>query len=144
MTADDKEDIRELTALYARAIDTRDYDGIAACFADDAVAQYNGFSLVLTGRDEITAHMRKCLDPLEATQHMFTNFIIRGDSVAAQLNCDIIAQHVQGADGQRQTYLAGGRYTVELRKDAGQWRFARLGAQSVWSMGSRELLPHAA
>lgn len=144
MDANDREDIRELTALYAQAIDVRDYDGIAACFAEDAVAQYNGFSLVLTGREEIVAHMRKALDPLEATQHMFTNFIIRGGDAEAHVNCDIIAQHIKGVDEERETYLAGGRYSIELRKTDRRWLFAKLGAQSVWGMGSRDLLPRSA
>lgn len=133
--------MRELTAIYARAIDEKDYAAIAECFTPDAVAQYNGFSLVLNGREEIVAHMRKALDPLSATQHMFTNFIIEGDGASATLSCDILAQHLPGGTTDRETYLAGGRYRVELRKAAERWQFAKLDAQSVWGMGSRDLLP---
>ena len=137
----DREAIRELTAIYAKAIDEKDYPAIGECFTPDAVAQYNGFSLVLNGREEIVAHMRKALDPLSATQHMFANFIIEGDATAAKLSCDIIAQHVKGGATDRETYLAGGRYKVELQKPAGRWQFVKLDAQSVWGMGSRDLLP---
>jgi uncharacterized protein (TIGR02246 family) len=137
----DREEIRELTARYAKAIDEKDYRGIAECFAEGAAAHYNGFSLVLTGREEIVAHMRQALEPLDATQHMFSNFIIEGDAAQARLTCDILAQHVKGGAADRDTYLAGGRYTVELRKTAGRWQIAKLQARSVWGMGSRELLP---
>ena len=83
MTA--REQIQQLVAIYARALDARDYTTIADCFAPDASAEFVGFSGPMTGREAIDAHMKKALGPLAITQHMFTNFIIEidGDSASS-------------------------------------------------------------
>jgi len=133
----DYEQVRELAARYAGAIDCTDYDAIEACFAPDAGVIYAGFSEELKGHEAIIAHMRRALDSLEATQHMFTNFIIDIDGDKAEMTCDILAQHLH--DGE--TFLAGGKYEVRLVRIAGSWKFARISARTVWSMGNREMLP---
>ena len=40
----DREQIQELTAIYASAIDRKDYEAIADCFAPDAAVIYTGYS----------------------------------------------------------------------------------------------------
>lgn len=137
----DREMIQQLVAVYAKALDEKDYDAIAACFRADAVVEYSGFSAVLTGRAEITAHIRKALEPLLDTQHLFTNFIIENDARSGRLSCDILAQHLRSAGATPETYMSGGRYKVEVRKTEGRWEFARLSARSVWGLGNREMLP---
>lgn len=143
MTMTDRESAQQLMAVYARALDEKDYETIEQCFAHDASVQYTGFSAAMNGREEITAHMKKALDPLSATQHMFTNFIIEVDGDAAKLYCDIIAQHVTGAGDDSEIYMAGGKYNVELRRRGEGWEFARLLANSVWGFGNREMLPRS-
>ena len=133
----DYELIRELTAHYAGAIDARDYDAIAACFAPDAKVVYAGYSEELTGHEAIVAHMRRTLDPLDATQHLFANFIIDIKGPAARMTCDILAQHLQNGA----TFLAGGKYETRLVILRGHWKFSRIVARTVWSSGDRGMLP---
>lgn len=140
MTKTDRDLIQELMAVYARALDDRDYDGIAACFAPDAVVEYAGFSGVLEGAGPIAAHMRRALEPLDVTQHLFANFIIDVDRDTASLRCEIIGQHIRHDAPGGETYLSGGRYEVALHRNDGAWQFARLRAHSVWGSGNRELL----
>jgi uncharacterized protein (TIGR02246 family) len=137
LTKTDHDHIQQLMATYAYSIDTRDYDGLMACFTDDASTVYAGYSDVLNGKEQIRAHMKKSLDPLEATQHMFTNFIIETNGDMGTCKCDILAQHVQ--KGER--YLAGGKYSVEVRRTSGKWQIAKVSARSVWSDGKRSMLP---
>lgn len=137
----DRTQIEELMARYASAIDAKQYDEIASCFAADATAQYPGFSGLLKGTSDIVAHMRLALDALDATQHLFTNFIIDIEDDSARLSCEILAQHVRRGVRGGETYLAGGHYKVELRRIAGQWKIVNLLAQSRWGAGDRELLP---
>ncbi len=139
----DRDKIQELMAIYARALDEKDYSAIEACFAYDAVVEYSGFSSIMTGRIEIVAHMRMALEPLHATQHLFTNFIVENDDQSGQLTCDILAQHVRSAGPPPETYMAGGRYKVEVRKTKGTWQIAKLSARSVWGQGNRDMLPSA-
>lgn len=137
----DREAIQQLVAIYARALDEKDYETIASCFAADAEVEYVSFSAAMTGRDEIMAHMKKALEPLTATQHLFTNFIIELDDAAASLACDVLAQHIAGAGGGAETFLSGGKYQVGLRRTDGRWAFASVVARSVWSVGERDMLP---
>jgi ketosteroid isomerase-like protein len=137
MTKSDHDEIRQLFAVYANAIDAKDYAAISACFTPDAIATYASYSDTLSGLAEIEAHMRRALDPLDASQHLFANFIITLEGDAVQVKCDILAQHVR----QGQSYLAGGKYDVEVRRVAGIWKIAQLAARTIWSEGNRAMLP---
>jgi hypothetical protein len=141
MTKTDWEQIYELLSRYAYTIDAKDYPGIAACFTADAEADYPGFTAPLKGHDQIVAHMKRALEPLAVTQHTYSNFIIDTDGDDGWLTCDIMAQHVHGAGADAKTYLAGGKYRVEVRREGGAWKMSRVGAQNVWGMGERGVLP---
>jgi hypothetical protein len=140
----DWQQIQELMSRYALAIDTKDYPAIAACFTAEGQAEYGGFTEPLKGREAIVAHMRRAIGPLSATQHIFGNFIIDAEGDKGRLTCDIFAQHVRGAGAEAETYLAGGKYTVEVRRTAEGWQLDRVVARSVWGMGERNMLPKAA
>lgn len=137
----DRESIQQLVAIYARALDERDYETIANCFAPDASAEFTGFSGAMKGREAIDAHMKKALGPLATTQHMFTNFIIDIDGDSATLYCDAMGQHVTGTGEDAETYLSGGKYNAEMRCRQGRWEFQTLVANAIWGMGDREMLP---
>ncbi len=137
----DRESIQQLVAIYARALDARDYKTIADCFAPDATAEFVGFSGAMAGREAIDAHMKKALGPLAITQHMFTNFIIDIDGHSATLYCDAMGQHVTGTGEDAVTYLSGGKYNAEMRRRDGCWKFQNLVARAIWGMGDREMLP---
>ena len=136
---DDYELIRELTARYAGAIDARDYAEIANCFAPGARVVYAGYSEELQGEDAIIAHMRRALEAMDVTQHLFANFIIDIEGEGAEMTCDILAQHLH----EGETFLAGGKYAVRLARTQGRWKFTRISARTVWSMGNRDMLPKA-
>jgi uncharacterized protein (TIGR02246 family) len=137
----DRESIQQLVAIYARALDARDYETIADCFAQDATAEFTGFSGAMQGREAIDAHMKKALGPLATTQHIFTNFIIDIDGDSATLYCDAMGQHVTETGEDAETYLSGGKYNAEMRRRDGRWQFQKLVANAVWGMGDREMLP---
>jgi len=141
MQLSDREAIIELMARYAYALDSKDYDAIAACFVDTATADYAGFTEPLAGIEQILPHMRRALDPLSASQHLFTNFIVNIKGDRAELRCDILAQHIRHGEGSETSFLAGGRYRVSVARDNGQWKFTAIHARSIWSMGDRAMLP---
>jgi uncharacterized protein (TIGR02246 family) len=137
MTKTDHEKIQQLIASYAYARDTRDYDSLMICFTSDATTVYAGHSDVLKGHEQIKAHMKRALEPLEVTQHLFTNFIIETDGDSGTVKCDILAQHI--CKGEK--YMAGGKYDVDVRRSSDKWQIARVSARSVWSEGNRAMLP---
>lgn len=137
----DREAIIELMATYANALDTKNYDEISACFFDDATADYVGFTDPLVGADEILPHMRRSLDPLDASQHLFSNFIVSIDGDSAKLRCDILAQHIRKGSEGPNSFMAGGKYEVILIKADSRWKFRSITARSSWSQGDRTMLP---
>jgi hypothetical protein len=141
MSKTDREQIQELMATYAYCIDARDYAGLADCFLEGCTAKYSGHSPALNNRDEIMAHMKLALTPLDATQHLFANFLIDVDGDQANLRAGILAQHVKNGANGPETYLSGGKYTVELKRAGGKWKLAKVQGQPVWNIGNAALLP---
>jgi uncharacterized protein (TIGR02246 family) len=137
----DREQIQELVATYANSIDAKDYDRLMNCFTADATAAYGAHSDVLNGQGEILAHMKKMLEPLDGTQHLLTNFIIDIEGNQAKLTADSLGQHWRrGATGGEKN-MGGGKYTIELKRADGKWRFTKIRRRSLWSEGNQALVP---
>jgi uncharacterized protein (TIGR02246 family) len=137
----DHEAIRQLVAIYAAALDQRDYAGIAACFTPDAVVDYGDAGPKLHGHTEIADLMRSVLAPLDVTQHLFTNFIIRLDGDEADLKCDVLAQHLRRGMANGETLLVGARYEVRLARTSRGWLMAHVSERIVWADGNRAIVP---
>ncbi len=103
----------------------------------DAEIIYAGFSGPLVGRDKILDHMKLALEPLEATQHLFSNFIIDIVGDTAKLTAYVLAQHMKNGA----SYLSGGRYKLNLTRDDGKWKIAGGAPKQLWGHGDRGLLP---
>lgn len=50
---EDIESIRYLQAKYQRCLDSRDFDGLASCFCEDAVSSYGNGNMSYKGKDAI-------------------------------------------------------------------------------------------
>jgi ketosteroid isomerase-like protein len=144
MSAEDRENIRELFAAYATAMDTMDWTAVGDCFAPEATAQYGDFSEVLKGREKILDHMTRTLGVLDACQHMFTNFLIKLDGDTGHVVATVLGQHIRRGFPGGEHYWAGNRYDADVRRDADRWRFTRVFCPAGgWGEGNRDLLPHA-
>jgi uncharacterized protein (TIGR02246 family) len=137
----DHEAIRQLVAIYASALDRKDYGGIAACFTPEAVVDYGDAGPKLQGRKAIAELMRSALEPLDVTQHFFTNFIIRLDGDTANLECDVLAQHLRQGMPEGETLLVGARYQVQLVSAADSWLMEHVHERIIWADGNRALVP---
>lgn len=136
----DRDDIQELMARYGEAIDTKDYVGLAACFAPDANGQWAAMPEPVVGNVAIANFMKGILDRLEATTHMFTNFIIEVNGDTARMQAKIIAQHVRRGVPGGETLLAGGRYDAQVRRIDGQWKLSRVRGTSIWHDGNPKIM----
>jgi ketosteroid isomerase-like protein len=65
---DDRAEITDVLARYARALDDRDFEAVGRCFTADAQATFSGVVLP-PGRDAIVAHVRG-LTNLAASTHL--------------------------------------------------------------------------
>jgi ketosteroid isomerase-like protein len=139
MMKTDREQIQELVATYANALDDKDYDGIAACFASDATAAYGSHPQVFEGASAIADLMKKALGPLDGTQHMFTNLIIDIEGDAGRMSYDVLGQHWKKDAPGGEHYLMGGKYKVEVRRIGGKWKFQTVRARGLWGDGNKTL-----
>lgn len=139
--SDDFVAILNVAYRYAQAADRRDWRGLADCYSEDAIVNFNG--TIVEGRDAIIARNRVQLTKWEATQHFTGNPVIRIDGDRADASFYTIAQHTVIREGSPVTCLAGGVYEDELIRTAEGWRFRRRRIQKLWMMGDESLLPAA-
>jgi len=115
----DKDEIRELLALYCFALDADRFEDMAALFTEDGVWE-TAFGTG-TGRAGIVAQARGiATGPRPRRVHLTTNIVIElsGDTATARSNWALMQN---SADGP--TIGSGGGYSDRLVKVGGRWFF---------------------
>lgn len=125
------EEIKQLKARYFRCMDTKDFAGLRAVFADDATFDAScSLSIepaedlaqwVHTGGDAIAAFVEAAVAPLRTVHHGHCHEIeVLSDTQAR----GVIAMEDQIWDitGTNVVLHGMGHYHETYRKDAGQWR----------------------
>ncbi|MDF1605252.1 nuclear transport factor 2 family protein [Nocardioides sp. YIM 152315] len=81
---DDITAISQLKYRYLRTLDTKDWDGFAACFLPEATGDYNG--LVFDDRDALVTYMRDNLGDGMLTMHQVHHpeIDVDGDTASAR------------------------------------------------------------
>jgi len=136
------EDVAELTRLsyrYARAVDSRDYEGLGEMFLADATFAYDHEG---GAHSDLASwlHGARRLDQLDLTQHFFSNheFEVAGDQASGRFN--MMAQHVRrGVDGGSNLLIGGIYRDTYARTDAG-WRIATRSHEARWATGNPDVL----
>lgn len=121
---DDRLAIRELVALYDRAIDDGDAAAWAACFTEDGV--WDAGAVKVEGRDALEAFARGLPgDPAFAAfrgaRHACANFDVEGDGDEARLRCDNLM--LRPGDAGVTAFWAAD-YDDRVRRVDGRWLFA--------------------
>ena len=131
---DDRVDIAEVAYRYAYAVDRRDWDAVAACFTEDASADYNAPEGLLVGRDAIVASIERRVGGDDT--HHFTGMPVidvQGDYATARFS--VIASHRRTEEGRTMTSLAGASYQDELVRVADGWVFSKRNVRRLWTFG---------
>lgn len=133
----------DLLNAYGGALDDRDWDALAACFAADGSADYGPELGVHHGGAAVAALCRGVLASLDATQHVITNhrFDLRGD--AAEVRCHVVAQHTRAGASGGENYTLGGSYRLAAVRDGDAWRIRRLVLHVRWREGNPAVLEPA-
>jgi uncharacterized protein (TIGR02246 family) len=108
---DDRLAIRELVALYDRAIDDGDAAAWAACFTEDGV--WDAGAVKVEGRD--------ALEAFRGARHACANFDVEGDGDEARLRCDNLM--LRPGDAGVTAFWAAD-YDDRVRRVDGRWLFA--------------------
>lgn len=147
-TAQERSDIENLAARYIFALDWRDPEGYASCFAPDGVLNYGGGQA--KGRKEIAAMVQAIreremakLAPGETgqgsghLQHFVTSMYI---DVAEDGNSAIAHAYWNSINGVPAQVKSYGHYVDELVKVDGQWLYRSRRTYNEGAKG-RETLP---
>ncbi|MEU7044448.1 nuclear transport factor 2 family protein [Streptomyces varsoviensis] len=138
----DRAAITELIYTVARAMDARDWDLLATCYAPEAVGDYS--NATADGREAIIAGARAFLDPFDATQHLVGNVQITVDPDTrpgtATAHATFIAQHVRAEATGNGHYILGGDYDDNLRRTDEGWKITRRRIRGIWGDGDSSVL----
>ena len=124
LPAADRLAILELLALGLRGLDAGDGEAVAACFAADGwfEAAPHGRS---EGREAIAAFVRAHEAASEqGSRHWTNNVVLEGNEGGVRLSCYLLGFDLGAAEdgGPAIAWLA--LVDAELRREAGEWRFA--------------------
>ncbi len=67
---EDIEAIRYLQAKYQRCLDSRDFNGIAECFADDVISGYGNGEMAFNGKDNVLKFLMGSMSMEMPSAHM--------------------------------------------------------------------------
>jgi hypothetical protein len=138
----DYEQVQELMVRYGRAIDTRDLLALRRCFTADMVARYASFAKELHGHGELEAYIHSAVTRLDATHHMFMNFIVDLEGDAGRFSCSVQAQHVLANAPGGGLYTVGGDYLNDVVRTPEGWKMTRLDFRPLWTSGNPDLVAH--
>jgi 3-phenylpropionate/cinnamic acid dioxygenase small subunit len=134
----DRQEIAELCARYATALDTRDWALLETCFAAEPVFVHPGGRL--EGFPAILERTRAALAPLTATQHLLGTMVAEVDGDAARSVCYFQAQHVRTGAAGGETYIIAGRYADTLARAADGWKITERIQAYLWRDGNRAVV----
>ena len=113
----DENEIRALSATYARGLDRHDEALVRSVFADDATTHYGSFR---GGPDEMATMAMRALSAYRATQHVLGQITvaIEDDSATGEVYFQAFHQHAtEGFD----RFICG-RYIDRYARVDGRWR----------------------
>ena len=124
---EDIEAIRYLQAKYQRCLDTRDFDGIGECFADDVVSSYGNGSMSYNGKEAVIGFLAKVMTLQIPSAHL-----IHGGEIDILDSTHAKAKWYLEDHLLHKTYLmklnGAAIYYVDYRKEDGVWRVPSIGS----------------
>jgi 3-phenylpropionate/cinnamic acid dioxygenase small subunit len=131
----DRQEITEICYRYGLALDSRDWDALAALFTEDADAYYMDMPPA-HGYKTIQDTCRTALEPLSATQHLISNVVVRPDGDGAECTCYLQAQHVKTGTPGGDNFIIAGRYDDQLVRTPDGWRIRERRLAVMWTAGN--------
>jgi len=130
--------LRLLVDTYARHVDRRETDAVAALFAEDGrlVAHFytgpDGSPNVRSGRAEIAAALVAGLERYLGTTHVVGGQVldVNGDRARGETVC--LAHHLYDRNDERRLLVMAVRYQDSFVCQAGTWRFAERQLRLDW------------
>ncbi|HEX4017738.1 MAG TPA: nuclear transport factor 2 family protein [Frankiaceae bacterium] len=126
----DKIEIQELLARYARGLDTKDWEVWRAVFTADAVLDYSSAGIPVGTRDEVGAIFEQAFVAIPWAQHFITNIEIDLDGDQAKVRAMFYnPMQLPGADEQS---ACGGTYHHDMVRTADGWKSEKVVESNMW------------
>lgn len=128
---EDIEEIRSLQAKYQRCLDSRDFDGLAECFTEDAVSSYGNNTMAYTGRDEILKFLCGVMTPQMPSTHLIHGGEIEWTDRMHAEGIWYLEDHL--VHKRFLVKLHGAAvYHVKYRKEGEKWRICSIGYERCY------------
>lgn len=136
------EKIRKVAQLYSHLVDVRDFAGMAALYAEDAIAEWGPFGS-LKGRDQIHAQLlasksasRLPYDGFHITTNLWIEMTGTETAVSRSYVTDVWPSDERGPVHHpgfpENPVLLYGVYENEYRKIGDEWKISRSNIQMTW------------
>ncbi len=122
LSAEEHLAIQGLAARYNHAIDSGDADAFTECFVESGVLDAG--ALQLKGRAALRQFCSDFPSSVHAPRHVASNLVIDGDGTEATLQA-YVQMFVLSGEPSQQVVAASGKYSDQLTKADGTWRFIR-------------------
>jgi len=132
-------DIRHGLGLFARILDTKQWDALGEVFAEDMSFDY-GAGGEQHGLDALRTQMRSFLDHCAGTQHLIGSIIVAVAGDSAVSRAYVQARHQGLGETATEFFDSNGEYTDRWEKRGGRWLIVRRDARWQVHMGNPAVL----
>lgn len=137
--------VRRVMDRYLAALDRRDFDGIAACFTDDAPIVYLNGQVSVVGGRALGDYLRFVTN-FSASNHTVSSFSVEIDGAHASLDTLAVAILVEGGADTGRILVRGIHYEDWLVRHDDRWLIERRNHGATWQYEAdavSRFLPHA-
>ena len=132
----DRARIQDLLVAYTRAIDAREWDGLADVFADEAMLDYTSSGGPKGPLAEVLPFIRDGLSLFAVSQHLVTNVAIDLADDEATTHCAFFNPLGRARDdGGLDMLYVGGTYEDRFRRTPDGWRIVERVQTIAWMQG---------
>jgi hypothetical protein len=125
----DRQEILDVLARYARAVDRRDWDLLRTCYHPGALDHHTGYDGDVEGFVDFVATV---MPETLVTHHAIGQQYVEIDGDAAR--CESYATNVhRHLDAPDRDYTSGCRYVDRMERRDGRWRIAERFAVRDWT-----------
>ncbi|WP_101758042.1 nuclear transport factor 2 family protein [Oceanicoccus sp. KOV_DT_Chl] len=148
-------DFRANYNAYAQGLDTKNWDLVRSCFADEIYIDY-GFISAPTGAPEVPRRaddwlmqLQMAINGFDITRHTITNHRLTVDGESLSCTAYLIADHIIFPDpevhiiGPENIATVVGEYKNNYKKVDGLWKISKSALDVHWSSGNIELFDQA-
>jgi 3-phenylpropionate/cinnamic acid dioxygenase small subunit len=139
----DRFEIQDLVFLYARLIDTRQFDELRTVFTEDAFVDYSVYGGSVGDLETTIAYLKQAVtkDLFPNCQHLNANVqvTLSGDTATGRVMCFNPMEMALG-EGKTQTFMLGLWYVDEYRRTPQGWRISRRVEEKSWAFNTPDFM----